>query len=108
MTTKIEPGTSFQTPTGWTCDAHRGGEIVARFYGADCAERARKFCADNNAPTAPALAEALRECESEISRFYDYEHAVNPLVKHGGGLAGVLMLRNKARAALALLEGGGK
>ena len=54
MTTKLEPGTSFQTPTGWTCDAHRGGEIVARFYGEDCAERARKFCEQSNVPTVPA------------------------------------------------------
>ena len=54
MTTKLEPGTSFQTPTGWTCDAHRGGEIVARFYGADCAERARKFCEHSNVPPVPA------------------------------------------------------
>lgn len=50
---------------------------------------------------SPELLASLQECEKELTRFIDHQHATSPIARYANGSTKVIALRDKARAAIA-------
>lgn len=50
---------------------------------------------------APELLAALEECEMVLTKNIDWQNATNPMARYANGNAGIIKVRDHARAAIA-------